>query len=100
MKAPCGKKVLPGIFFEYAFAGAIWKGEILVAGIEELEKLDAAEIYSKRLNAKEVRTSKNNGHFKFSIADGTVQSFPQEVKTQWRPARKFGEVSSNRRHNR
>ena len=85
MKAPCGKKVLPGIFFEYAlFAGAIWKGEIFVADIEELEILDAY--------AKEVRTSKNNGHFKFPIADGTVKSFPQEVKTQWRPARKFGEV--------
>ena len=32
----------------------IWKGEILVADTEELETMDASEIYSKRLNAKEV----------------------------------------------
>ena len=32
----------------------IWKGDILVADIEELETMDASEIYSKRLNAKEV----------------------------------------------
>ena len=34
-----GKKVLPGIFLGYAlYAGRIWKGDVLVAGIEELEK--------------------------------------------------------------
>ena len=50
-----GKKVLPGLFLEYAFyAGGIWKGDLLVAGIGELETMDASEIYSKRLNAKEV----------------------------------------------
>ena len=31
----------------------IWKSDILVADIEELETMDASEIYSKRLNAKE-----------------------------------------------
>ena len=50
-----GKKVLPGLFLGYAlYAGGIWKGDILVADIEELETMDASEIYSKRLNAKEV----------------------------------------------
>ena len=34
--------------------GGLWKGDILVADIEELETMDATEIYSKRLNAKEV----------------------------------------------
>ena len=34
--------------------GGIWKGDIMVADIEELETMDASEIYSKRLNAKEV----------------------------------------------
>ena len=49
-----GKKVLPGLFLRYAlYAGGIWKGDILVADIEELETMDASEIYSKRLNAKE-----------------------------------------------
>ena len=50
-----GKKVLPGLFLGYAlYAGGIWKGDKLVADIEELETMDASEIYSKRLNAKEV----------------------------------------------
>ena len=33
--------------------GRIWKGDVLVADIEELETMDASEIYSKSLNAKE-----------------------------------------------
>ena len=50
-----GSKVLPGIFLGYALhARGIWKGDILVADIEESEKMDASEIYAKRLNAKEV----------------------------------------------
>ena len=50
-----GKKVLPGLFLGYAlYAGGIWKGDVLVADIEELETMDASEIYSKRLNEKEV----------------------------------------------
>ena len=50
-----GKKVLPGLFFGYAlYAGGIWKGDALVGDIEELETMDASEIYSRRLNAKEV----------------------------------------------
>ena len=40
-----GKKVLPGLFLGYAlYAGGIWKGDILVADIEELETMDASEI--------------------------------------------------------
>ena len=34
--------------------GRIWKGDILVADIEESETMDASEIFSKSLNAKEV----------------------------------------------
>ena len=50
-----GKKVLPGLFLGYAlYAGGIWKGDVLIADLEELETMDASEIYSKRLNAKEV----------------------------------------------
>ena len=50
-----GKKVLPGLFLGYAlYAGRLWKGAMLVADIEELETMDASEIYSERLNAKEV----------------------------------------------
>ena len=50
-----GKKVLLGLFLGYAlYAGGICKGDVLIADLEELETMDASEIYSKRLNAKEV----------------------------------------------
>ena len=43
-----GKKVLPGLFFGYAlYAGGLWKGDVLIADLEELEMMDASEIYSK-----------------------------------------------------
>ena len=55
------------------YAGEIWKGDILVADIEELETTDASEIYSKRLNAKEVIFPKQNGKFIFPVADGRIK---------------------------
>ena len=54
------------------YAGGIWKGDILVADIEELETMDASEIYSKRLNAKEVIFPEENGKFIFPVADGRI----------------------------
>ena len=40
---------LLGLFLGYAlYAGGIWKGDISVADIEELETMDASEIYSKK----------------------------------------------------
>ena len=43
------------MFLGYAlYAVGIWKGDVLIADLEELETMDASEIYSKRLNAKEV----------------------------------------------
>ena len=49
-----GPKVLPCIFFGYALnAGGIWKGDIMIADIEELEGMDASEVHARRLNAKE-----------------------------------------------
>ena len=69
-----GPKVLPGIFLGYALhAGRIWKGDILVADIEELEQMDTSEIYAKRLNAKEVLTPMSGEKFIFRIADGTAK---------------------------
>ena len=65
-----GKKVLPGLFLGYAlYAGGIWMGDVLIADLEELETMDASEIYSKRLNAKEVIFPKQ-GELIFPIADG------------------------------
>ena len=68
-----GKKVLPGLFLGYAlYAGGIWKGDTMVADLEELETMDASEIYSKRLNTKEVIFPKEKGKTIFSIADGRI----------------------------
>ena len=69
-----GKKVLPGLFLGYAlYSGGTWKGDIMVADLEELETMDASEIYSKRLNAKEVIFPKQNGKFIFPAADGRIK---------------------------
>ena len=61
----------------------IWKGDILVADLEELETMDASEIYSKRLNAKEVIFPKENGKFIFPVADGRIKFVggDQELRT-------------------
>ena len=79
-----GKKVLPGFFLGYAlYAGGFWKGDVLVADLEELETMDASEIYSKRLNAKEVILPKEKGEFIFPIADGRIKTLggDQDLRT-------------------
>ena len=79
-----GKKVLPGLFLGYAlFAGGIWKGDTMVADVEELETMDASEICPKRLNAKEVIFPKENGKFIFLVADGRIKFVggDQELRT-------------------
>ena len=65
------------------YAGGIWKGGVLIADLEELEMMDASEIYSKRLNAKEVIFHKGKGEFIFPIADGRIKTSgrDQELRT-------------------
>ena len=78
-----GKKVLPGLFFGYAlYAGEIWKGDVLIADLEELETMDASEIYSKRLNAKEVLFPKQ-GEFIFQsqVVESKTPGGDQELRT-------------------
>ena len=41
--------------------------------MEELEKLDASEIYPRRINAKEIWISLKGGEIAFPIADGTAK---------------------------
>ena len=61
-----GNKVLPALFLGHAlYAGGIWKDDILVADIEELKTMDAPEIRTQRLNAKEVIFPKEYGKFIF-----------------------------------
>ena len=71
-----GIKVLPGIFLGFALhAGRIWKGDIMVADIEELEEMDASELHARRLNAKEVSTPMKGDNFIFPVSDGTGKIF-------------------------
>ena len=64
------------------YAGGIWKGDVLIADLEELETMDASEIFSKRLNAKEVIFPKQ-GEVIFPIADGRIKTpgGDQELRT-------------------
>ena len=78
-----GKKVLPALFLGYAlYAGGNLEGDVLIADLEELETMGASEIYSKRLNAKEVIFPKQ-GEFIFPIADGRIKTpgGDQELRT-------------------
>ena len=93
-----GKKVLPGLFLGYAlYAGGIWKGDVLIADLEELETMDASEIYSKRINAKEVIFPKERECI-FPIEDGRIKTpgGDQELRTSSlirpRPIRRQGQV--------
>ena len=66
----CGKKVSQWIFIGYALiATGIWKGDVLIADIEELDKLDASEINFRRLNAKEVLIYQKDGEFVFPVTN-------------------------------
>ena len=64
-----GPKVLPGMN-----AVGVWKGDILIADIEELEEMDASELHARRLNAKEVLTPMKADNLGFPVADGTVKT--------------------------
>ena len=75
-----GKKVLPRLFLGYTlYAEGIWKGDVLVADLEELETMDASEIYSKRLNAKVVIFPKENGKFIF-LSQMDESNFLEEIR--------------------
>ena len=61
--------------------GGIWKGHVLIADLEELETMDASEIYSKRLNAKDVIFPKQ-GEYNFSNRRRTNQNFWRRSRTE------------------
>ena len=61
--------------------GRIWNGDMMVADVEELETMDASEIYAK--NAKEVIFPKEKGKFIIPVADGRIKFVggDQELRT-------------------
>ena len=57
----------------YYMQGRIWKGDMIIADIEELDEMDASELYARRPHAKEVLTPMKGDNFIFPVADGTVK---------------------------
>ena len=53
--------------------GRIWKGDVMVADIEELEQMNVSELHARRLSAKEVLTPTKGEKFIFPVADRTVK---------------------------
>ena len=90
-----GKKVLLGLFLGYAlYAGRIRTGDVLVADLEELETMDASEIYSKRLNAKEVMFLPKNGivaKWRIKFIGGDQQELRTSTLMRERPIRGEGQ---------
>ena len=68
--------------------GGIWKGDVLIADLEELETMDASEVYSKRLNAKEVIFPEEKGEFIFQSQ--MDESKPLEEIRTWEHAPRYG----------
>ena len=107
-----GKKVLPGIFLGYELiVGGSWKGNILTADLEYLEKLDASDFYPPRINAKEVLISQKmtNSYSQLQMVQQNCQEettnseYPlqsgnhrEEWRTRWRNSRRIGRVSTSR----
>ena len=73
----------------------IWKGDIMVADIEELEKMDASGIRAWRLNAKEVLTPKNGEKIMFLIPDGKRKTIWRRTSTLIRDSPERGEEQGN-----
>ena len=70
-----GKKVLPGLFLGYAlYAGGIWKGDVLIADLEELETMDASEIFSKKTQCERGDISPRKRRIYFSNSRWTNQN--------------------------
>ena len=72
--------MLLGIFLEYELiAGGIWKGDILIADLEDLETLDAPDIYPRRIKAKEALISHKEDEFELPIAQMVLQTCEEET---------------------
>ena len=59
-------------FLAMSQSRGIWEEDFLIADFEELEKLDASEIFRRRLNAKEVLITYKDEEFEFPVADGST----------------------------
>ena len=71
-------------------AAIIWKGDILIADIEDLGKLDESEIYSRRLNAKKVliTTKMENLYFLWQMVQQNCKEETTNSKNPLRDGKK------------
>ena len=50
-----------------------WKGELLVADVEELQENDASEVYFRKIKTEEVLVPKEGNNFTFSFCNGSAK---------------------------
>ena len=85
-----GKKVLPGLFLGYAlYAGGIWKGDVLIADLEELETMDASKMYSKKTQCERGDISQGKRRIYFSNRRWTNQN-PWRRSGTWEHPPRYG----------
>ena len=53
-----------------------------MADLEDLEKMNASDIYPRRINAKEVLIRQKDDKFIFSVADGTTKLSGRDYEFQ------------------
>ena len=75
-------------------AGRLWKQDILATDDEELENMDASEIYPRRINAKEILTPQKGNILIFPIADGTAKLLGRDHEFRESALRKEQPVKS------
>ena len=77
-----GKKVFPGLFLGYAlYAGGIWKGDVLIADLQELETMDASEIYSKGLRSDISQRKRRIYFFQSQMNESKPLGEDQDLRT-------------------
>ena len=69
-------------FWDMLCSRRIWEDDILIAEIEELAKLDASEMYPRRVNAKDVLITQKDGEFIFPVADGSAKLSGRDYEFQ------------------
>ena len=85
-----GEKVLPGILLGFALiAGGIWKGDIfLVADMEELEKLDASEKYTRRLECERSHDFTEGRRIRVSCGRWYGNIVGKDITNSWKPTQR------------
>ena len=88
-----GAKVFPGIFLGSAlYAGGVWKGDTMVADIEEIEEVDASELHTRRLNAKGMCA---NERWKIHIPSRLfLYVYVDDIKFGWKETKYWSDVES------